>query len=295
MKNIAVIGAGTMGNGIAHTFAQSGYKVQLIDVNKTALTHAAQTISKNLDRMIQKEIITEALKKETLNNITMFTDISEGVEYASLVVEAATENEALKLEIFKTLDVACPDDTILATNTSSISITKIAAATTRPGQVIGMHFMNPVPVMPLVEIINGYNTDKAVTDFIVQLAKEIGKTAIRVNDYPGFIANRILMPMINEAIEALQSGVSGVLEIDGIMKLGMAHPMGPLELADFIGLDVCMSILEVMHDGFKNPKYAPNPLLVNMVRAGKLGKKTREGFYNYTDQKKAVVPAARFL
>lgn len=295
MKNIAVIGAGTMGNGIAHTFAQSGYKVQLIDVNKTALTHAAQTISKNLDRMIQKEIITEALKKETLNNITMFTDISEGVEYASLVVEAATENEALKLEIFKTLDIACPDDTILATNTSSISITKIAAATTRPGQVIGMHFMNPVPVMPLVEIINGYNTDKAVTDFIVQLAKEIGKTAIRVNDYPGFIANRILMPMINEAIEALQSGVSGVLEIDGIMKLGMAHPMGPLELADFIGLDVCMSILEVMHDGFKNPKYAPNPLLVNMVRAGKLGKKTGEGFYNYADEKKAVVPAARFL
>lgn len=295
MKNIAVIGAGTMGNGIAHTFAQSGYKVQLIDVNKTALTNAAQTISKNLDRMIQKEVITEALKKETLNNITMFTDISEGVEYASLVVEAATENEALKLEIFKTLDVACPDDTILATNTSSISITKIAAATTRPGQVIGMHFMNPVPVMPLVEIINGYNTDKAVTDFIVQLAKEIGKTAIRVNDYPGFIANRILMPMINEAIEALQSGVSGVLEIDGIMKLGMAHPMGPLELADFIGLDVCMSILEVMHDGFKNPKYAPNPLLVNMVRAGKLGKKTGEGFYNYTDERKAVVPAARFL
>ena len=295
MKNIAVVGAGTMGNGIAHTFAQSGYKVQLIDVNKTALTNAAQTISKNLDRMIQKEIITEALKKETLNNITMFTDISEGVEYASLVVEAATENEALKLEIFKTLDVACPDDTILATNTSSISITKIAAATTRPGQVIGMHFMNPVPVMPLVEIINGYNTDKAVTDFIVQLTKEIGKTAIRVNDYPGFIANRILMPMINEAIEALQSGVSGVLEIDGIMKLGMAHPMGPLELADFIGLDVCMSILEVMHDGFKNPKYAPNPLLVNMVRAGKLGKKTGEGFYNYTDERKAVVPAARFL
>ena len=295
MKNIAVIGAGTMGNGIAHTFAQSGYKVQLIDVNKTALTHAAQTISKHLDRMIQKEIITEALKKETLNNIPMFTDISEGVEYASLVIEAATENETLKLEIFKTLDIACPDDTILATNTSSISITKIAAATTRPGQVIGMHFMNPVPVMPLVEIINGYNTDKAVTDFIVQLAKEIGKTAIRVNDYPGFIANRILMPMINEAIEALQSGVSGVLEIDGIMKLGMAHPMGPLELADFIGLDVCMSILEVMHDGFKNPKYAPNPLLINMVRAGKLGKKTGEGFYNYTDERKAVVPAARFL
>jgi 3-hydroxybutyryl-CoA dehydrogenase len=295
MKNIAVVGAGTMGNGIAHTFAQSGYKVQLIDVNKTALTNAAQTISKNLDRMIQKEVITEALRKETLNNITMFTDISEGVEYASLVIEAATENETLKLEIFKTLDIACPDDTILATNTSSISITKIAAATTRPGQVIGMHFMNPVPVMPLVEIINGYNTDKEVTDFIVQLTKEIGKTAIQVNDYPGFIANRILMPMINEAIEALQCGVSGVLEIDGIMKLGMAHPMGPLELADFIGLDVCMLILEVMHDGIKNPKYAPNPLLVNMVRAGKLGKKTGEGFYNYTDERKAVVPAARFL
>lgn len=295
MKNIAVIGAGTMGNGIAHTFAQHGYKVQLIDINSLALSNALQTISKNLDRMVQKEVITEEQKTETLNNITTFTDITEGVEYASLVVEVATENEALKLKIFKTLDDACPEDTILATNTSSISITKIAAVTSRPNQVIGMHFMNPVPIMPLVEIINGFNTDKEVTDFIVNLTKKIGKTPILVNDYPGFVANRILMPMINEAIEALQCGVSGVLEIDGIMKLGMAHPMGPLELADFIGLDVCMSILEVMHDGFKNPKYAPNPLLINMVRAGKLGKKTGEGFYNYSKERKAVVPADRFL
>lgn len=295
MKNIAVIGAGTMGNGITHTFAQSGYKVQLIDINPSALSSAVQTISKNLDRMIQKDVITEEKKTETLNNITTFTDITEGVEYASLVVEVATENEALKLKIFKTLDEACPEDTILATNTSSISITKIAAITARPNQVIGMHFMNPVPIMPLVEIINGYNTDKEVTEFIVNLTKKIGKTPILVNDYPGFVANRILMPMINEAIETLQSGVSGVLEIDGIMKLGMAHPMGPLELADFIGLDVCMSILEVMHDGFKNPKYAPNPLLVNMVRAGKLGKKTGEGFYDYSKERKAVVPAERFL
>ncbi len=295
MKNIVVIGAGTMGNGIAHTFAQHGYKVQLIDINSLALSNALQTISKNLDRMVQKEVITEEQKTETLNNITTFTDITEGVEYASLVVEVATENEALKLKIFKTLDDACPEDTILATNTSSISITKIAAVTSRPNQVIGMHFMNPVPIMPLVEIINGFNTDKEVTDFIVNLTKKIGKTPILVNDYPGFVANRILMPMINEAIEALQCGVSGVLEIDGIMKLGMAHPMGPLELADFIGLDVCMSILEVMHDGFKNPKYAPNPLLINMVRAGKLGKKTGEGFYDYSKERKAVVPADRFL
>lgn len=284
-----------MGNGIAHTFAQHGYKVQLIDINSLALSNALQTISKNLDRMVQKEVITEEQKTETLNNITTFTDITEGVEYASLVVEVATENEALKLKIFKTLDDACPEDTILATNTSSISITKIAAVTSRPNQVIGMHFMNPVPIMPLVEIINGFNTDKEVTDFIVNLTKKIGKTPILVNDYPGFVANRILMPMINEAIEALQCGVSGVLEIDGIMKLGMAHPMGPLELADFIGLDVCMSILEVMHDGFKNPKYAPNPLLINMVRAGKLGKKTGEGFYDYSKERKAVVPADRFL
>lgn len=295
MKNIAVIGAGTMGNGIAHTFAQNGYRVQLIDVNETALSNAIQTISKNLDRMVQKEVISEAKKAQTLDNITTFSNITEGVEYASLVVEAATENEALKLSIFKTLDEACPEDTILATNTSSISITKIASVTSRPNQVIGMHFMNPVPIMPLVEIINGYNTEKEVTDFIVELTKKIGKTPVLANDFPGFVANRILMPMINEAIETLQCGVSGVVEIDTIMKLGMAHPMGPLELADFIGLDVCLSILEVMYDGFKNPKYAPNPLLVNMVRAGKLGKKTGEGFYNYSTERKAVVPSAQFL
>ena len=295
MKNIAVIGAGTMGNGIAHTFAQNGYRVQLIDINETALSNAIQTISKNLDRMVQKEVISEAKKAETLNNITTFSNIIEGVEYASLVVEAATENEALKLSIFKTLDEACPEDTILATNTSSISITKIASVTSRPNQVIGMHFMNPVPIMPLVEIINGYNTEKEVTDFIVELTKKIGKKPVLTNDFPGFVANRILMPMINEAIETLQCGVSGVVEIDTIMKLGMAHPMGPLELADFIGLDVCMSILEVMYNGFKNPKYAPNPLLVNMVQAGKLGKKTGEGFYNYSTERKAVVPSAQFL
>ncbi|MDA0316346.1 MAG: 3-hydroxyacyl-CoA dehydrogenase NAD-binding domain-containing protein [Bacteroidetes bacterium] len=295
MKNIAVIGAGTMGNGIAHTFAQNGYRVQLIDVNETALSNAIQTITKNLDRMVQKEVISEAKKAQTLDNITAFSNIVEGVEYASLVVEAATENEALKLSIFKTLDEACPEDTILATNTSSISITKIASVTSRPNQVIGMHFMNPVPIMPLIEIINGYNTEKEVTDFIVELTKKIGKTPVLANDFPGFVANRILMPMINEAIETLQCGVSGVVEIDTIMKLGMAHPMGPLELADFIGLDVCLSILEVMYDGFKNPKYAPNPLLVNMVRAGKLGKKTGEGFYNYSTERKAVVPSAQFL
>lgn len=295
MKNIAVIGAGTMGNGIAHTFAQNGFKVQLVDLDNNVLEKALHTISNNLDRMVNKEVISEQDKENTLSNITTFTNISEGVEYASLVVEAATENEALKLDIFKALDQACPEDTILATNTSSISITQIAAATSRPSQVIGMHFMNPVPIMPLVEIINGYNTSKEVTDFIVNLTTDIGKKPVLVNDYPGFVANRILMPMINEAIEALQSGVSGVLEIDAIMKLGMAHPMGPLELADFIGLDVCHSILEVMYAGFKNPKYAPNPLLVNMVRAGKLGKKTGEGFYDYSNDKKAVIPSAQFL
>ena len=294
MKNIAVIGAGTMGNGIAHTFAQNGYRVQLVDVNQKALGEALSTISKNLDRMIQKGTITENDKNKTLANITTFSNLVEGVEYASLVVEAATENEALKLEIFKALDEACPEDTILATNTSSISITRIASVTSRSTQVIGMHFMNPVPLMPLVEIIEGYNTSKNVTDFIVELTKEIGKTPVIVKDYPGFIANRILMPMINEAIEALQCGVSGVLEIDAIMKLGMAHPMGPLELADFIGLDVCCSILEVMHEGFKNPKYAPNPLLKNMVLAGKLGKKSGEGFYDYSNDKKAVIPSKQF-
>ena len=295
MKNIAVIGAGTMGNGIAHTFAQNGYRVQLIDINEYALKNGIQTISNNLDRMLQKELISREKKIETLNNITTFTSVSDGVEYASLVVEAATENENIKLKLFKELDIACPDDTILATNTSSISITKIASVTNRANQVIGMHFMNPVPMMPLVEIINGYNTEKTITDFIVNLSNEIGKTPIIVNDYPGFISNRILMPMINEAIEALQSGVSGVLEIDSIMKLGMAHPMGPLELADFIGLDVCLSILEVMYKGFKKEKYAPNVLLTNMVQAGKLGKKTGEGFYNYFNNKKAKIPSDQFL
>ena len=295
MKNIAVIGAGTMGNGIAHTFAQNGYRVQLIDINEHALKNGIQTISNNLDRMLHKELISREKKIETLNNITTFTSVSDGVEYASLVVEAATENENIKLKLFKELDIACPDDTILATNTSSISITKIASVTNRANQVIGMHFMNPVPMMPLVEIINGYNTEKTITDFIVNLSNEIGKTPIIVNDYPGFISNRILMPMINEAIEALQSGVSGVLEIDSIIRLGMAHPMGPLELADFIGLDVCLSILEVMHKGFKKEKYAPNALLINMVQAGKLGKKTGEGFYNYFNNKKAKIPSDQFL
>jgi len=295
MKNMAVIGAGTMGNGIAHSFAQSGYRVNLIDIDEIALNKALQTISKNLDRMLEKGVISNDQKTSTIKNITTHTDIKKGVENASLVVEAATENETVKIQIFKKLDESCSNHTILATNTSSISITKIAAATKRPGKVIGMHFMNPVPIMPLVEIINGYNTDKSVIDFIVKLTKEMGKTPVLVNDYPGFIANRILMPMINEAIEALQCGVSGVLEIDSIMKLGMAHPMGPLELADFIGLDVCLSILEVMFKGFKNPKYAPNPLLINMVEAGKLGKKSGEGFYNYAKEKKAIVPANRFI
>ena len=292
---MAVIGAGTMGNGIAHSFAQSGYRVNLIDIDEIALNKALQTITKNLDRMLEKGVISNDQKTSTIKNITTYTDINKGVENTSLVVEAATENEAVKIQIFKILDETSPKNTILATNTSSISITKIAAATKRPGKVIGMHFMNPVPIMPLVEIISGYNTDKSVTDFIVKLTKEIGKTPVLVNDYPGFIANRILMPMINEAIEALQCGVSGVIEIDSIMKLGMAHPMGPLELADFIGLDVCLSILEVMFKGFKNPKYAPNPLLINMVKAGKLGKKSGEGFYNYAKEKKAIVPANRFI
>jgi 3-hydroxybutyryl-CoA dehydrogenase len=291
MKNMAVIGAGTMGNGIAHSFAQSGYRVNLIDIDEIALNKALQTISKNLDRMLEKGVISNDQKTSTIKNITTYTDINKGVENTSLVVEAATENEAVKIQIFKILDETSPKNTILATNTSSISITKIAAATKRPGKVIGMHFMNPVPIMPLVEIISGYNTDKSVTDFIVKLTKEIGKTPVLVNDYPGFIANRILMPMINEAIEVLQCGVSGVLEIDRIMKLGMAHPMGPLELADFIGLDVCLSILEVMFKGFKNPKYAPNPLLVNMVKAGRLGKKIRRRFLQLCQRKKSDCPS----
>ena len=294
MKNIAVIGAGAMGNGIAHTFAQSGYKVQLIDVNQEALSKALQTISKNLDRLVSKGKFKEATQLQTLSNISPFTEFTEGVEYASLVIEAATENIDLKLNIFKQLDAACPEDTILATNTSSISITQIAAVTSRPEKVIGMHFMNPVPIMPLVEIIVGYNTSKTVLNFTKNLAEEIGKTPVIVNDYPGFVANRILMPMINEAIETLHSGVAGVKEIDTIMKLGMAHPMGPLELADFIGLDVCLSILEVMYNGFKKSKYAPNPLLVNMVQAGKHGIKSGEGFYNYANDRKAIIVAQQF-
>jgi 3-hydroxybutyryl-CoA dehydrogenase len=294
MKNIAVIGAGTMGNGIAHTFAQAGFKVQLIDVNETALTTAMATITKNLDRLIAKEKIAASDKVQTLANISTFTTIAEGVQNTSLVIEAATENVDLKLQIFKQLDKTCSEDTILATNTSSISITQIAAVTSRPERVIGMHFMNPVPLMKLVEIIAGYSTSKTVIDFIVNLTEKINKTPVIVNDYPGFVANRILMPMLNEAIETLFTGVAGVKEIDTLMKLGMGHPMGPLELADFIGLDVCLSILEVMYDGFKNPKYAPNPLLVNMVRAGKYGVKTGEGFYDYSTERKAVIVAAQF-
>ena len=295
MKNVAVIGAGTMGNGIAHTFAQSGFKVQLIDISETSLKKGIETITKNLDRMVSKEKITEANKAETLANITTFTSISEGVEYASLVVEAATENIDLKLKIFKQLDEACPEDTILATNTSSISITQIGAVTSRPEMVIGMHFMNPVPLMKLVEIIRGYNTSDEVTNTIMELSKTLGKIPTEVNDYPGFVANRILMPMLNEAIETLYNGVAGVEEIDTVMKLGMAHPMGPLQLADFIGLDVCLSILNVMYNGFKNPKYAPCPLLVNMVRAGKLGIKSGEGFYDYSESRKAEKVAKQFL
>ena len=281
MKNIAVIGAGTMGNGIAHVFAQSGYQVSLIDVSETALEKALATISKNLSRMVAKEKISEAQKETTLNNIKTYTSISDGVKDVQLVVEAATENIDLKLKIFKNLDEVAASDVILATNTSSISITKIASVTNRPDKVIGMHFMNPVPIMKLVEIIRGYSTSDEVTKLIMDLSKNLGKVPVEVNDYPGFVANRILMPMINEAIYTLYEGVAGVEEIDTVMKLGMAHPMGPLQLADFIGLDVCLAILEVLHDGFGNPKYAPCPLLVNMVTAGKKGVKTGEGFYSW--------------
>ena len=287
MKNIAVIGAGTMGNGIAHTFAQFNFNVQLIDVSQKALDKSIAVISKNLDRMVIKEKITTADKDRTLTNITTYTSIKEGTQYASLVIEAATENLDLKLKIFKELDEVCPDDTILATNTSSISITQIAGITSRPDKVIGMHFMNPVPLMKLVEIIRGYNTSDEVSKFIVDLSKKVNKIPVEVNDYPGFVANRILLPMINESIETLYNGVAGVKAIDTVMKLGMAHPMGPLQLADFIGLDVCLSILEVMYNGFKNPKYAPCPLLVNMVSAGKLGVKSGEGFYDYSESRKA--------
>jgi len=294
MKNIAVIGAGTMGNGIAHTFAQYNYNVQLIDISQKSLNKGIAAISKNLDRMVSKEKITTIDKDRTLANITTYTSIKEGTQYASLVIEAATENLDLKLKIFKELDEVCPEDTILATNTSSISITQIAGITSRPDQVIGMHFMNPVPIMKLVEIIRGYNTSDEVTKFIVDLSKKVNKIPVEVNDYPGFVANRILLPMINESIETLYNGVAGVTAIDTVMKLGMAHPMGPLQLADFIGLDVCLSILEVMYNGFKNPKYAPCPLLVNMVRAGKLGVKSGEGFYDYSESRKAEKIAKQF-
>ena len=294
MKNIAVIGAGTMGNGIAHTFAQFNYNVHLIDISEESLERGMKTIVKNLDRMVAKEKISEADKKKTLQQIKTFTSIKEGAKSADLVIEAATENAVLKTGIFKELDAVCSEETILASNTSSISITQIAAATNRPDKVIGMHFMNPVPIMKLVEIIRGYNTSHEVMETIVALSKKINKTPVEVNDYPGFVANRILMPMINESIETLYNGVAGVNEIDQVLKLGMAHPMGPLQLADFIGLDVCLSILEVLYDGFKNPKYAPCPLLVNMVRAGKLGVKSGEGFYDYSQNKKAEKVAKMF-
>ncbi|ADV51490.1 3-hydroxybutyryl-CoA dehydrogenase [Cellulophaga sp. E16_2] len=295
MKNIAVIGAGTMGNGIAHVFAQNGFKVNLIDISESSLEKGIATINKNLDRMVAKEVISEADKINTLANITTFTQLEEGVKNMDLVVEAATENIDLKLKIFKQLDAVTDAKTILATNTSSISITQIAAVTSRPEKVIGMHFMNPVPIMKLVEIIRGYSTSNDVTKLIMDLSLKLGKTPTEVNDYPGFVANRILMPMINEAIETLYNGVAGVEEIDTVMKLGMAHPMGPLQLADFIGLDVCLSILNVMYDGFKNPKYAPCPLLVNMVTAKKLGVKSGEGFYDYSTSRKAEKVAQSFI
>ena len=294
IKNVSVIGAGQMGNGIAHVFAQAGFKVTLIDVSAAQLEKALATVGKNFDRQITKGTITEADKKSALNNITTQTDLAVGVKNAQLVVEAATENIELKLKIFRAIDESAPANCILASNTSSISITKIAAATKRPESVIGMHFMNPVPVMKLVEIINGYATTKEVTAAIVDLSKVLGKTPSVVKDYPGFVANRILMPMINEAITTLFEGVAGVQEIDTVMKLGMAHPMGPLQLADFIGLDTCFSILKVLHDGFGNPKYAPSPLLVNMVMAGKLGAKSGEGFYAYTAGSKDLIVSKSF-
>ncbi|MDB4648879.1 3-hydroxybutyryl-CoA dehydrogenase [Crocinitomicaceae bacterium] len=294
MKNIAVIGAGTMGNGIAHVFAQSDYNVNLIDLSQDALEKAFLTITKNLDRQLAKEKITAENKEDTLARITLHTNMAAGIEGADLVVEAATENTSLKLKIFKQLDELADSDTILATNTSSISITQIAAVTNRPDKVIGMHFMNPVPVMKLVEIIRGYSTSDEVTASIMSLSKSLKKSPVEVNDYPGFIANRILMPMINEAICSLHEGVAGVEEIDTVMKLGMAHPMGPLQLADFIGLDVCLAILEVLQDGFGNPKYAPCPLLVNMVTAGKKGVKSGEGFYNWSHGTKELIVSDKF-
>lgn len=294
MKNIAVIGSGTMGNGIAHTFAQFGYQVNLIDINAEALERAINTISKNLDRQVAKGTITEVDKSATLKNILSFTDMQTGVANADLVVEAATENLDLKLKIFKELDAFAKPETILASNTSSISITKIASVTGRGAKVIGMHFMNPVPVMKLVEVIRGYATSNETTETVMELSKKLGKVPVEVNDYPGFVANRILMPMINEAIYTLYENVAGVEEIDTVMKLGMAHPMGPLQLADFIGLDVCLAILRVLQDGFGNPKYAPCPLLVNMVTAGNKGVKSGEGFYNYANGIKEATVAAKF-
>jgi 3-hydroxybutyryl-CoA dehydrogenase len=295
MKNIAVIGAGTMGNGIAHVFAQFGYRVNLIDVSQASLDKAIATIGKNLDRQLAKEAITESEKQNTLLNLTTFTSLIDGVKGVDLVVEAATENIDLKLQIFKELDAATSENVILATNTSSISITKIAAVTNRPDKVIGMHFMNPVPVMKLIEIIRGYSTSDEVTNLIMEISKKLDKVPVEVNDYPGFVANRILMPMINEAIYTLYEGVAGVEEIDTVMKLGMAHPMGPLQLADFIGLDVCLAILRVLHEGFGNPKYAPCPLLVNMVTAGKKGIKSGEGFYSWTHGTKDLIISPNFI
>lgn len=294
MKKIAVIGAGTMGNGIAHVFAQSGFSVRLVDLSEAALDKAVATIDKNLKRMLSKGVIDENDIRETLKNIQVSTELKEAVADRDLVVEAASERLDIKMQVFKDLDAATPDHCLLATNTSSISITQIAAVTNRPDKVIGMHFMNPVPVMKLVEVIRGYSTSDETTTTVLELSKQLGKIPTEVNDYPGFVANRILMPMINESIETLFHGVAGVQEIDTVMKLGMAHPMGPLQLADFIGLDVCLSILEVMFEGFKNPKYAPCPLLVNMVRAGKLGVKSGEGFYDYSTSRKAEVVSAQF-
>lgn len=284
-----------MGNGIAHVFAQKDFKVNIIDISQNALDKSIATITKNLDRLVVKEKITQEIKNNTLSNLSTFTSISEGVKNSDLVVEAATENIDLKLKIFKQIDAEAPKNAILASNTSSISITKIAAVTSRPDKVIGMHFMNPVPIMKLVEIIRGYSTSDNVTKTIMDLSKKLGKSPVEVNDYPGFIANRILMPMLNEAIYSLYEGVAGVYEIDTVMKLGMAHPMGPLQLADFIGLDVCLSILNVLQDGFGNPKYAPCPLLVNMVTAGKLGIKSGEGFYDYSENRRAEQIAKQFI
>lgn len=294
MKNISVIGCGTMGNGIAHVFAMHGYSVQLIDINEQALQNAIKKIGANLDRQVTKQIITEEQKAATLANISTTTELSKGVSKADLVVEAATENVSIKLQIFRDIDAAAPEHCILSSNTSSISLTKIAAVTKRPDKIIGMHFMNPVPVMKLVEVINGYKTDKKVTETIMDLSLKIGKVPTLVNDYPGFVANRILMPMINEAIITLNEGVAGVEEIDTVMKLGMAHPMGPLQLADFIGLDVCLAIMNVLYEGLGNPKYSPCPLLVNMVTSGDLGVKSGRGFYDYSGGSKDLVVAPNF-